>query len=59
MTHCPIGFRPRPAELRAINRAQAELGVNRSDLFRTAMRDWLTEQQLKGTLSHGTAAAFQ
>ena len=59
MTHSPVGFRPRPAELRAINRAQVELGVNRSDLFRAAMRDWLTEQQLKGTLSLGTATAFQ
>jgi hypothetical protein len=57
--HRPIGFRPRPAEALAIKRAQLELGINRTTLFRTAVRDWLANEQRKGVLTTGTASAFQ
>lgn len=57
--HFPIGFRPKPSEARAIRRAMEELGINRSLLIRTALRDWLSDQQKKGTLSTGTASAFR
>ena len=57
--HCPIGFRPRPAEARAFERAQLELGINRTTLVRTAVRDWLANEQRKGVLTTGTASAFQ
>jgi hypothetical protein len=55
----PIGFRPKPAEARAIKRAQIELGINRSTLLRCALRDWLANAQREGVLSAGTAAAFK
>jgi len=55
----PIGFRPKPAELRAITRAQMELGINRSTLLRIALREWLENAQLQGVLSKGTSNAFK
>jgi hypothetical protein len=60
MTYPPVGFRPRPDEIRAIKRAQLELGIDRSTLLRTALRDLIDRETSKGTLSRaGTAAAFK
>ncbi len=57
--HFPIGFRPKASEARAIKRAIEELGIDRSELFRVAIRDWLRDQQRRGTLSTGIASAFR
>ena len=44
----PIGFRPKPAEFRAIERACAELGCSRSDLLRMATRETIEALQSQG-----------
>lgn len=44
----PIGFRPKPAEFRAIERACRELGCSRSDLLRMATRETLEALHQQG-----------
>jgi len=58
MALAPIGWRPTPSETVAIRRAVVELNVNRSTLLRTAVNEWLQDQQRRGVLSKGTATAF-
>jgi hypothetical protein len=57
--HCPIGFRPSDHELIALRRAQRDLGVSRTELLRAAVGEWLENQQQRGCISKGTAAAFR
>jgi hypothetical protein len=56
--HCPIGFRPSDAELIALRRAQYDLGVNRTQLLRAAVAEWLENQQKRGCISKGTSFAW-
>jgi hypothetical protein len=44
----PIGFRPKPAEFRAIERACRELGCSRSDLLRLSVRETLQALRQQG-----------
>ena len=47
----PVGFRPTPSENLAIARAMRELGINRSVLLRSALRDWLDTLHRQGVVS--------
>lgn len=46
-----ICFRPNLVEMKAIRRACAELGVNRSELVRAALSQWLHILYIEGVVS--------
>jgi hypothetical protein len=47
----PIGFRPKPEELRAIQTACVELNCSRSDLLRLATRETIQALNQQGVIS--------
>ena len=46
-----IGFRPNISEMKAINRSCIELSVNRSELMRAALSQWLHILYIEGVVS--------
>jgi hypothetical protein len=46
-----ISFRPNISEMRAIRRSCSELGVNRSELMRAALSQWLHVLRDDGVVS--------
>jgi hypothetical protein len=46
-----ISFRPNLREMQAIRRSCSELGVNRSELMRAALSQWLTALRDDGVVS--------
>ena len=46
-----ISFRPNISEMRAIRRSCSELGVNRSELVRSAISQWLHILRDEGAVS--------
>jgi hypothetical protein len=53
MAAIPLSFRPTWQELKAIRRAQSELGCSASSLFRLALKDTLTRLEHEGLVSPG------
>ena len=47
-----ISFRPNLSEMKAIRRSCSELGVNRSELMRAAISQWLLVLHDEGLISN-------